>query len=85
MVTIGGAIEDVIRQIDDARECTENCKRGERVEERREVEQAAGEQQSGKNQQVLRPLARPERREAFGRRSYNKLTSIVAPAGHAMP
>ena len=60
MQPIALAIGDVVDQIDDAGQHTEDRKRRRGVGDRRRIEQPAAEQQACEDEQVLAPLSRTQ-------------------------
>ncbi len=69
MAAIGLPVRHVVEEIDDAGERAEDDERGEGIQDRPRVQQPLAEQQRGEDDEVLRPLRRPERQdEARGQR-----------------
>ena len=83
MKTIGFEIADVVDEVDDAGQHTEDPERAEHANEGVRIEQLLllAEDQTGKDDDVLRPLFRPEREQQIGqKRATAWSNSLTTPA-----
>jgi hypothetical protein len=63
MLSIAPAVDDVVDEIDDSRQRTEDRERRDRDGDCRQVEQSLRKDQCSEDQEVLRPLTWPQGNE----------------------